>query len=195
MADKVRTGSRRDVILHRAARLFHEQGFHGTSIGMIGTAAGLKGPSVYRHFRDKNAVLVALIEESAGRAEADVAKVHQAGGTPAELLTLLIRLQTRQAVDDGPLTAVAAREVHSLPAETREPLLLRARRNNEEWTRLVADARPELTEDAARALVIAAKWLVFTVATSPSGLEADRLHRLITGMVLDLLLPDRPADL
>ncbi|MFI6393400.1 TetR/AcrR family transcriptional regulator [Nonomuraea sp. NPDC050540] len=180
------------MILREAARLFHERGFHGTSIGEIGAAAGVKGPTVYRHFPDKNAVLVALIERSADRSESDVAQVRRDGGTPAELLARLIEVQVRQAVEDGPVTVVAAREVRSLPAGTSEPLLRRARLNHEQWMGLLSQARPELAKEEAHALVVGVKWLVFTLATGGTGLEADRLHRLIAGMVLDVLLPERP---
>ncbi|MFI7538505.1 TetR/AcrR family transcriptional regulator [Streptosporangium sp. NPDC049376] len=186
------------MILREAARLFHERGFHGTSIIQIGAAAGVKGPTVYRHFPDKNAVLVALIEQSAERSEAEIAEIVREGGSPREVLERLVHAQVRQAVDDGPLSAVAARELRSLSPETSEPLLRRGRANLQEWVRRIVGARPELTEDEARALAVGAKWLIFTVATGHVGLDDHLLHRLIVRMTLAMLLPGRshraPAD-
>ncbi|MEU1878097.1 TetR/AcrR family transcriptional regulator [Streptosporangium sp. NPDC020072] len=186
------------MILREAARLFHERGFHGTSIIQIGAAAGVKGPTVYRHFPDKNAVLVALIEQSAERSEAEIAQIVREGGSPREVLERLVHAQVRQAVDDGPLSAVAARELRSLSPETSEPLLRRGRANLQEWVRRIVGARPELTEDEARALAVGAKWLIFTVATGHVGLDDHLLHRLIVRMTLAMLLPGRshraPAD-
>ncbi|MFF4413554.1 TetR/AcrR family transcriptional regulator [Streptosporangium sp. NPDC001559] len=184
-------GNRRALILREAARLFHERGFHGTSIIQIGAAAGVKGPTVYRHFPDKNAVLVALIEQSAERSEAEIAEIVREGGSPREVLERLVHAQVRQAVDDGPLSAVAARELRSLSPETSEPLLRRGRDNLQEWVRRIVGARPELTEDEARALAVGAKWLIFTVATGHVGLDDHLLHRLIVHMALALLLPGR----
>ncbi|MEV6148736.1 TetR family transcriptional regulator [Nonomuraea sp. NPDC052129] len=187
-------GNRRALILREATRLFYERGFHGTSISEIGAAAGVKGPTVYRHFPDKNAVLAALIEESAERSEAEIAQIHREGGTPRELLERLIRSQARQATDDGPLTAIAARELRSLSPETSEPLLRRSRINQEEWVSRVGQARPELSADQARTLVVGAKWLIFTIATGRTGLDGDRLCHLIIDMTFDLLLPRHPHD-
>ncbi|GGT26106.1 TetR/AcrR family transcriptional regulator [Nonomuraea spiralis] len=185
-------GNRRALILREAARLFHEHGFHGTSIIQIGAAAGVKGPTVYRHFPDKNAVLVALIEQSAERSEAEIARIDREGGSPREVLERLVHAQVRQAIDDGPLSAVAAREVRSLSPETSEPLLRRGRANFQEWVSRIVGARPELTADEARTLTAGAKWLIFTVATGHAGLDDQLLYRLIVRMTLGLLLPERP---
>ncbi|MFD0883692.1 TetR/AcrR family transcriptional regulator [Streptosporangium algeriense] len=184
-------GNRRALILREAARLFHERGYHGTSIIQIGAAAGVKGPTVYRHFPDKNAVLVALIEQSAERSEAEIAQIDREGGSPREVLERLVHAQVRQAIDDGPLSAVAARELRSLSSETSEPLLHRGQANLQEWVNRIVGTRPELTADEARALATGAKWLIFTVATGNAGLDDRLLYRLIVRMTLGLLLPGR----
>jgi AcrR family transcriptional regulator len=43
--------SRRADILAAAAQLFAQRGYHGTTIGEVGSALGLTGPALYRHFR------------------------------------------------------------------------------------------------------------------------------------------------
>jgi AcrR family transcriptional regulator len=49
--------TRREQILAAAAELFAHRGFHGVGIDDIGAAVGISGPGVYRHFRNKDAVL------------------------------------------------------------------------------------------------------------------------------------------
>src|SRR4029077_15387638 len=52
---------RRDALLSAAARLFARRGFDGVSLEDLGSAVGISGPAVYRHFTGKQAVLAALL--------------------------------------------------------------------------------------------------------------------------------------
>src|SRR6195952_1914349 len=52
---------RRAALLAAGAKLFAERGFNGVSIEDLGSAAGVSGPAVYRHFSSKQAVLAALL--------------------------------------------------------------------------------------------------------------------------------------
>ncbi|MGO2745158.1 TetR/AcrR family transcriptional regulator [Microbacterium sp.] len=54
---------RSDALLHEAARLFAERGYSGVSLEDIGTAVGVSGPAVYRHFSGKQALLGAVLIE------------------------------------------------------------------------------------------------------------------------------------
>ena len=60
-------GERRERILASAISLFEENGFHGAGIDDIAAAAGVTGPAIYRHFKNKDAVLVALFDRLAQR--------------------------------------------------------------------------------------------------------------------------------
>ena len=52
---------RRRALLDAAARLFAERGFDRVSMEDLGSAAGVSGPAVYRHFAAKQSVLAALL--------------------------------------------------------------------------------------------------------------------------------------
>ncbi|MEA5454614.1 TetR/AcrR family transcriptional regulator [Sinomonas sp. JGH33] len=52
---------RRQALLDAAAGLFAAQGFAGVSLDDLGSAAGVSGPAIYRHFPGKQAVLGALL--------------------------------------------------------------------------------------------------------------------------------------
>src|ERR1700756_893787 len=60
-APRRRRGLRRAEILTAAAALFAQRGFHGVSIDDIGSAAGMSGPGIYRHFPGKEAVLTDML--------------------------------------------------------------------------------------------------------------------------------------
>ena len=55
--------STRDKILDAALTLFSEKGYDGVGVDLIGENAGIKGPSLYRHFKGKEDILNSLIEK------------------------------------------------------------------------------------------------------------------------------------
>ena len=59
---KRRTPKTRERILVESASLFSKQGYIGTSTGQIAEAVGITQPGVYRHFRSKNDIVLALAE-------------------------------------------------------------------------------------------------------------------------------------
>ena len=53
---------RRHLIVEAAGRLFGEHGYDGTRLDDIAAAAGVTKPVLYRHFDDKTALYLALLE-------------------------------------------------------------------------------------------------------------------------------------
>lgn len=56
------SGERRALIVDAAGRLFGERGYDGTRLEDVASAAGVTKPILYRHFADKRALYVALLE-------------------------------------------------------------------------------------------------------------------------------------
>ena len=54
-----RPADRKRQLIDRAAQLFLERGYPQVSVAEIARAAGVTGPSLYRHFDDKQALLTA----------------------------------------------------------------------------------------------------------------------------------------
>ena len=55
--DKIPT---KDRILDSALTLFAEKGYDGVGVDLIAENAGIKGPSLYKHFKGKEDILDAL---------------------------------------------------------------------------------------------------------------------------------------
>jgi len=53
---------RRQLIIEAAGRLFGERGYDGTRLDDVAAAAGVTKPVLYRHFDDKTALYLALLE-------------------------------------------------------------------------------------------------------------------------------------
>lgn len=58
---------RRREIIHAAARLFSERGYHGTSMQHLGEALGLQRGSLYAHIGSKEELLFDVVNEGADR--------------------------------------------------------------------------------------------------------------------------------
>jgi len=58
----LKQSNRRKEIVAIAARLFKEKSFDRTTVRMLAAATGLKSGSLFHHFKDKEEMLVAVIE-------------------------------------------------------------------------------------------------------------------------------------
>ena len=103
----------RERILDRSLELFARQGVAGTTVVEIERAAGLSpgSGSFYRHFPNKEAVLVAVIEREVARAAASrsarIGELEPLEVAYGRTLDELVRLQ--------PLIEIAAREGRQRP--------------------------------------------------------------------------------
>ena len=59
---RLRPEARRALIVEAAGRLFGEHGFDGTRLDRVAAEAGVTKPVLYRHFADKTALYLALLE-------------------------------------------------------------------------------------------------------------------------------------
>ena len=88
-------GNRRRALIVGAARLFRRKGFDATSTRDIAAAAGMQSGSPFYHFRSKQALLFAVMEEGMRHAvERQQQAIAQAGMDrlpPARQLRLLVR--------------------------------------------------------------------------------------------------------
>lgn len=61
--------STKDRILDEALTLFSENGYDGTSVEQIAEKVGIKAPSLYKHFKGKEDILNAIIDNAEARYE------------------------------------------------------------------------------------------------------------------------------
>lgn len=66
---------KRDFILCAAARVFYRDGFQGASIDLIASEAGVSRQTIYNHYRDKEALLAAVVEDALARSNASLFNV------------------------------------------------------------------------------------------------------------------------
>lgn len=57
--------TRRDELIHAAARLFSQRGYHGTSMQHLGDALGIQRGSLYAHIGSKEELLYDVVDDGA----------------------------------------------------------------------------------------------------------------------------------
>jgi len=93
----------RQKILDAATEIAGERGYDGTSIALVSERSGLPASSIYWHFKDKDALLAAVIERSFGRwlAGAGAWVPPREDATRLELVAAMMQ-QTAKALFDAP---------------------------------------------------------------------------------------------
>ena len=88
-------GNRRRALIRGAARLFRRKGFDATSTRDIAAAAGMQSGSPFYHFKSKQALLFAVMEEgmrhALERQQRAIAAADMASLPPAGQLRVLVR--------------------------------------------------------------------------------------------------------
>jgi AcrR family transcriptional regulator len=181
-------GQRRERILASATSLFEENGFHGAGIDDIAAAAGVTGPAIYRHFKNKDAVLVALFDRLAERLTAILDTVATLDGR--EALETLVRLHVRLAFEERALIVVYISEERNLPEAERRRVRRFQRAYVEAWADLLRPLRPDQSDDKRRAAVHAAIGLLNSTGYRrqvglPRAEAEDMLARMAVVALLD----------
>ncbi|MHC1562147.1 TetR/AcrR family transcriptional regulator [Actinomycetospora sp. C-140] len=156
--------SRREALLAAATRLFGERGYPAVGLADIGAAAGIAGPSVYRHFPTKTDLLLSALHRGDEALWLGLHHVLAGAADAADALTGLATDYTAFVADDPEIVSVLISQVIHLPEPDREALRRSQRDYLAEWTALLTAARPSRPASEARVLVHAALALVNSLA-------------------------------
>ncbi|MDA8185568.1 MAG: TetR/AcrR family transcriptional regulator [Actinomycetota bacterium] len=133
------TVSTREQLLRSAARLFREQGFHGTSVAEIASAAGITKSSLYHHFASKQALLGEILEDTVSRATPAVEAIAAADLPAAERLREAARCHVVELIHDQDKVACFVEEGRYLAPELREVFVAKRDRYEQSFRRILAD--------------------------------------------------------
>ena len=181
-------------MLNATAELVAAHGFHSVGIADIGAAAGVTGAAIYRHFENKDELLVALFDRVVDALLVGARRVVRDASNPEAALDDLIRAHVEFALRDRAIIAVYGQEANNLPADDRRRLRRNQRLYAQLWEDVVAELRPDLTDHARRATVHAAFGALNSVANFEARLAEDELGELLTRFARAGILPvSRPA--
>lgn len=100
-----RSESRRQQVLDAAARCFRRSGFRGASIAAISAEAGMSTGHIYHYFRNKEAIVEAIVERDMENDAERIKALRQA--PPEELFETMMRTAKECMVEPSPMTEPA----------------------------------------------------------------------------------------
>ena len=179
--------SRREAILDAALNLFRQRGFHSVGIDEIGTAAGISGPGVYRHFESKGSLLVALFDIITERMLIAAEEAQKADCPPVEMLDRLVGAHAATAVEERALLAVWLQDWRSLPRADQQRIRRRQAEYAAIWVAALTRLRPELSPAESVTVVHAALGAINSIAFHDAGLPAQELEAVLSGAARTVL--------
>jgi AcrR family transcriptional regulator len=175
--------------LRSALSLFRERGYHGAGTNEIGAAAGMTGPSIYRHFATKDDLLVAAVLEGADQLAVGAAAALHESDT-ARALTMLCTSFVEVGLENPELLCVYFYESRHLPDEAKTSLDASANRYLAHYQRLVAELLPGVSDEEILIRILAAWHLMAGMCTDLPDVPADVLTTILTQRMLATLLAE-----
>ena len=142
--------SRRQQILDIAAELFAARGFHGVSVAELGSACGISGPALYKHFESKDAMLAEMLVSISETLLAEGRNRVAGADGPRAALEALVEWHIEFALEHRALIVVQDRDWSSLPDEARERVRALQRAYVDEWAAQIRRHDPTLSPETSR---------------------------------------------
>lgn len=162
---------RRSLLLAAAERQFAERGFLAVRLEDIGAAADVSGPAIYRHFPNKEALLVELLVEISTRLLAGGRSVEASASDATTALDQLVDFHLDFTLGEPDLIRIQDRDLIHLPQPALRHVRKSQRQYVEIWVRALRDLNPGLDESDARVMAHAAFGLLNSTpySTKPTG--------------------------
>src|ERR1700722_13230112 len=110
---------RRSQLIAAAERLVAERGFLAVRLEDIGAAVGVSGPAIYRHFPNKEALLVELLVGISTRLLAGGTDLGAGPDDPEDALDGLIDFHPGFAFGESDLIRIQVRALGHLPSTAK----------------------------------------------------------------------------
>ncbi|MFE3192001.1 TetR/AcrR family transcriptional regulator [Nocardia sp. NPDC059240] len=178
---------RRQQLLEAGARLIADRGFLGMRLDDLGAAAGISGPAVYRHFPNKEALLVELLVGISQRLLDGGRAVAETADSPEQALNGLVDFHLDFAFGEPELIRIQDRDLENLPDSARRQVRRTQRQYVEVWVQVLRELHPELPEPAARVQAHATFGLINSTPHSAPATLATRARPILRQMALAAL--------
>jgi AcrR family transcriptional regulator len=141
---------RRSALIAAAERLVAERGYLAVRLEDIGAAAGVSGPAIYRHFPNKEALLVELLVGISTRLLAGATNVVSTAEATRAALDGLIDFHLDFALGESDLIRIQDRDLPHLPPNAKRQVRKAQRQYVEIWVDVLRRLDDSLSEDDAR---------------------------------------------
>ena len=182
-----RKSDRRLQLLAAAERLFAERGFLAVRLEDIGAAAGVSGPAIYRHFPNKESLLVELLVGISTRLLAGAREVRSRHDDAAAALDGLIDFHLDFALSEPDLIRIQDRDLAYLPAAAERQVRRAQRQYVEVWVSVLRQIERGLAETDARLMAHAVFGLLNSTQHSLKPDAAARSRAVMRAMTVAAL--------
>jgi AcrR family transcriptional regulator len=129
------------MILEQAATLFRQKGYSKTTTSDLGTAVGIRGPSVYHHFRTKEDILFGICSESLRRLTGAVTEAASPADGALDRLRIMIETHIANLLSDSDMHTTAFMEMRWLSDGRRTEVHMQRDAYEALFTEAVRDAQ------------------------------------------------------
>ena len=177
---------RRQELSRHAARLFAEKGYHGTSIGDLADALGVRKGSLYAHTEGKQELLYETMRDGADAFHAALDAIPER--LPAvEKIRLALRAHLSLVAEQLAVATVFVQEWRFLEGDRRDEIVAERRRYEARIRALFregreqSELRTDLDEAAAALLFLSAANWAYTWLHAGADTDelADRFYALL----------------
>lgn len=178
----------RERLLESGAALFAAKGFHGVGVEELGLSVGLTGPSMYRHFRTKGALLAEMLITVSKSLLEGATQVIAENLDPAQTLSALIGRHVEFAISYPDLIRVHERDFGNLEEDDARQVRRLQRRYVELWVDQIQLARRDVKPETARTMAHAVFGLLNSTPRLRSMQQRQEVAALMLGMAQRVLL-------
>jgi TetR/AcrR family transcriptional regulator, cholesterol catabolism regulator len=133
---------RRGQLIRESARLFRERGYEGTSVRDIAAATGLQSGSWVYHFKTKQDILAAVMEEGLRHSLQRIEAIGREALAPRERFHALVQAHLETILAPGQdFIPVLLYDWRSLAAEARPRVVTLQKRYEAVWDQAIAELR------------------------------------------------------
>lgn len=169
---RMKASDRRKQLLESAAKCFAAYGYRGTTTAKIAAEAGVSEPIIYRHFKNKQDLFIALIEKVADEVLNNWQESTRQAKTPLEKLQILLY---RNPATSDPRTASVYQLLFHASTEVSEPAIQQAIRDHyERYVSLLASVMAEAQEAGQIRQDVPAEWLAWQIIHAAVGFALVR---------------------
>ena len=172
----------RERLLENGAALFAAKGFNGVGVEELGESVGLTGPSMYRHFRTKSALLGEMLITVSNSLLEGASKVIEENLDPEQTLSALIERHVEFAISYPDLIRVHERDFSNLEEDDARQVRRLQRRYVELWVDQIQLVRRNETPETARTMAHA----VFGLLNSTPRLRSGQRRNEVATLMFDL---------
>lgn len=191
-------GNKQAEIVAAAVRLFHEKGFHATSMQDIADAVGLQKGSLYHYIASKEDLLVVIIHGAIAQYNQRLAEIKAMDMPARQRLELAVREHLLGIADNLSMLTIFLRESYALNQAQQEQIAVESDRYNRMFEELYEEGvrsgelRAADSKVVTRTVLGACNW--FYRWYRPEGsLPLDELASRVVDILFQGIAAESPA--